>query len=113
MRVIPQLDAYPRLITLVQTPIGKISAITAFAFLLLLNGEPLCLELTAIVAVLSFFPKYRRPLISAATLYWLLVDQNWIRQGLIRKVASAEGVREGWGLVMGAAAVLCVIFCGM
>jgi len=97
----------------VQTPIGKISAICAFAFLLLLNGEALYLELAAIVAILSFFPKYRRPLISAATLYWLLIHPNWIRQGLIRRVASDEGVGPGWGLVLGAAVVMCVVFGGL
>jgi hypothetical protein len=113
MRIIPQLDAYPRLVCLVQTPLGKISAIIAFALLMLVNGEALYLELAAIVAVLSFFPKYRRPLLSAATLYWLLLHPNWIPQGLIRRVALAEGIREGWGLVLGAAVAMCVVFCGL
>ena len=113
MQVVPQLDTYPRLIGLVQTPAGKIAAATAFGLLLLLNGETLFLELAAIVAVLSFFPRYRRPLISAGTLYWLLVHPNWIRQGLIRKVAEAEGLPGDWRLVLGAVAVLCAIFCAL
>jgi hypothetical protein len=113
MRIIPQLDAYPRLVSVAQTPMGKICGITAFALLLLLNGEALYLELAAIAAILSFFPKYRRPLISAAALYWLLIHPNWIPQGLIRRVALAEGLREGWGLVLGAAVAMCVVFCGL
>lgn len=92
---------------------GKIVAVAAFALLLRLNYAAYCLELAAVVAVLSFFPQYRRPLLSAATLYWLLVHPNWIRQGLIRTAASAEGVHEGWGLVLGGAAVMCLVFCGL
>jgi Ca2+/Na+ antiporter len=101
------------LVALVQTPVGKIAAITVFTFLLLLNGEASYLELAVILALLSFFPGYRRPLISLATLYWLLVHPNWIREGLIRKVAAAEGYQAGWGLVLGAAAALAAIFCGV
>src|SRR5579872_7376168 len=102
MRVVPQLDRYPRLIALVQTPPGKLAALLAFAILLFLDGESLYLEIAAIAAVLSFFPNYRRSLLSAATLYWLLVHPNWIRQGLAGKVAAAEGFTQGWGLVLAA-----------
>jgi hypothetical protein len=92
---------------------GKAGAITAFAVLLLLNGEAWYLELTAVVAVLTFFPKHRRPLISAATLYWLLFHPNWIRQGFIRRIALAEGVPDGWGLALAAAGGMVLILCGL
>jgi len=92
---------------------GKVAAIVAFAFLLMLNRVAFYLELAAIVAVLSFFPKYRRPLISAATLYWLALHATWIRQDLIRRVALDEGVGDGWWLVLGAAVVMCAVFWGL
>ena len=96
MRVVPQLDRYPRLIALVQTPAGKIAAATAFGVLLLLNGEARYLELAAIILAMSFFPRYRRTLLSSATLYWLILHRNWIRQGVIRRVAADEGLwRDG------------------
>ena len=113
IRVVPQLDRCPRLAALVQTPAGKIAAALAFAVLLLLNGETRYLELGAFILAMSFFPRYRRLLLSGATLYWLILHPNWIRQGLIRKVAAVEGYADGWGLVLAAAMALCAVLCAL
>jgi len=111
MRLVPQLDTYPRLVTLAQTPLGKIAATTAFGLLLVLNGEPLALEIAAIVAILSFVPAHRRVIVSAATLCWLLFHPNWIPMALIRKVAASEHLDVDFGLKLAAGAAVCAVLC--
>ena len=113
MRVVPQLDTYPRLVALTQTPLGKVAATVAFGVLLLLNGQPLALQIGAIVAILSFLPEYRRAIISAATLGWLLFHPNWIPLALIRKVAANEHLDAGCGVHLAVGAALGAVFCAM
>ena len=113
MRVVPQLDTYPRLVALAQTPLGKVAAAVAFGFLLLLNGQPLALQVGAIVAILSFLPEHRRAISSAATLGWLLFHPNWIPWALIRKVAANERLAAGFGLQLAVGAALGAVFCAM
>src|SRR5260370_38277081 len=98
MGVVPQLETYPRLVALVQTPAGRVAAAAAFGLLLLLNGQPLALEISAVVAILSFAPEHRRMIVSAATLAWLLFHPSWIPMALIRKVAAYEHLHAGFAL---------------
>jgi hypothetical protein len=110
MRVVPQLDGYPRLVALAQTPAGKVAAAAAFGLLLLLNGQPLAVHIAAIAAILSFVPEHRRAIISVATLAWLLSQQSWIPMALIRKVAAIEHAETGFTLTLAVGFTLCVVF---
>jgi hypothetical protein len=109
MRVVPQLETYSRLVSLVQTPAGKVAAAAAFGLLLLVNGQPLALEISAVVAVLSFAPEHRRVIVSAATLGWLLFHPSWIPMALIRKVAADEYLDAGFGVQLAVGAAVCTV----
>jgi hypothetical protein len=97
-------------VALAQTPPGKLAVATGFGFLLLLNGQPLGLEIAATVAILSFVPQHRRAIISIATFGWLLLNSSWIPMALIRKVAAHERLAAGFGLTLAVAAALCAVF---
>jgi hypothetical protein len=112
LKIVPQLDTWPELIEWTQTPLGRIGSATAFSCLLLLNGVPLFLELGTIAGILSFLPAYRRPLVSAAALYWLIVHHTWVRIDLVRRVASVEGLDIGKLLTVFTWLTLVAILCG-
>src|SRR4051812_44352646 len=107
MKVIPPIDTYPRLVFFAQSPAGKVAVIGVFAMLLLLNGRPEWIEMTAVAAAITFLPERRRALLSIGALYWLLVHGNE-KGGVIRAVAAAEHIQvDGflqalvWGIFAG------------
>jgi hypothetical protein len=113
MRIIPQLDRNPKLVDLAQTPTGKFGLLLAFAVLLRLNAEELYLQLAALLALPSFFPRRRMALLSVGTGCWLLVHPLWKHAGVIGWVAASEGIKPGLGLVLGSAWALGMAFGGM
>ncbi len=120
MRIVPQLDTYPKLIAFAQTPAGKVAAVAAFAVLLRLARMPFgsirtpVVELAVIVGILSFFPQHRRLLVSAATLYYLVRHAgSLLKLDFIRWVASWQGIRTGPTLTVAAAVALVAVFCAL
>ncbi len=111
-KIIPQLDRYPLLVGFVQTPAGKAAALAVFGLLLLLDSysRPFWPVLTAIAAVMSFLPRYRRELLTLSTAGWLLFNHSWIDTGLLRRIAAAEALPAGWTLQFQLAAVLILVF---
>jgi hypothetical protein len=94
LRIIPQLDTYPRLVTFVQTPPGKIGLLAAFALLLTFsNSAGSVLGLSLILTAITFFPKWRRMLVTVGTLAWLLGPKPWIQWDFLAEVAHRSGVR--------------------
>src|ERR1700693_6460545 len=91
IRIIPQRDPYPRLVSFGQTLWGKAALLAAFAGALIVNQpEPrIWIPVTLIVAVMSFLPQYRRPLLSLAAVYWILYG-FWMGRALLRQIAQAE-----------------------
>jgi hypothetical protein len=120
MRIVPQLDTYPKLVAFAQTPAGKVAAVAAFAVLLRLARMPFAstktpvVEMAAIVGILSFFPQYRRLLVSAATLFWLVFHaQPLLQLDFVRWVASSQGFRTGPALTGAAVVALVAVFCAL
>jgi len=98
MTIVPQIDTYPGLVTFGQTAWGKLGLVAAFGGALKLNGVAEWIELTAIVAVITFLPQYRRGLVSVATLYWLAMHHSWLNRELVARIASMERQSVGWPL---------------
>jgi hypothetical protein len=110
MKIVPQLDTYPRLIRLVQTPAGRLACLVAFALLLLLNGNPYWMELSLLSGLMGVFPRHRRKLLSLLAIYWLLRHgQAWLWPGLAGKAAAAAGL-SGGAVPLAMAAALATVF---
>ena len=98
MKLIPQIDTYPRVVSFAQKPAGKLLCLAVFAAGLFLLGEGLWFELTVVLVLMTFLPQYRRICLTLGTLYWLIFHPAWVRWGggdLIRAVARREGVEAG------------------
>ncbi|MGD0128313.1 MAG: hypothetical protein ABSF46_23380 [Terriglobia bacterium] len=120
MRIIPQLDTYPKLVAFAETPAGKVAAVATFAVLLRLARMPFSgirtpvVEMAAIVGILSFFPQHRRLLVSAATLYWLVFHaEASLKLDFVRWVASSQGFPSGATLTVTAVVALLAVFCAL
>ena len=120
MRIVPQLDTYPKLIAFAETPAGKVGAVATFAVLLRLARMPFgsirtpVVEMAVIVGILSFLPKYRRPLVSAATLYWLVFHaEPMLKLDFVRWVASTYGFRTGPTLTGAVVVASVAVFCAL
>jgi len=114
MKLIPQIDTYPGLVSFAQKPAGKVLCLAVFAAGLVLLREPLWLELTAILALMTFLPQYRRICLTFSTLYWLIIHPAWNRWNVIGTVARREGVEAALNIpllqVLMGLVVIC--FCG-
>ena len=113
MKIIPQIDTYPRLVTFCATPCGRVALLGTFAAALWIDRVRPWPELTVLAGVLSFLPKYRPILVSLAALYWLFVHNDWIYWDFVQRMAAAEGQRRDWVLYLWAGSLLTAIFCGV
>ncbi len=104
IKIVPQLDTYPWLVNFGQTAPGKTVLLGAFAVgLVLIHGE-LLIELTAVVAVTTFFRRGAE-CSGIATLGWLLFHNSWFNWSFLRSIAQAGGQRADWPLTTLVAAV--------
>ncbi len=71
-RIIPPIETYPGLVRFTQTYAGKVCLISGFALALALHRKSCFPETTAILAMMTFFPNHRKPLLLAGTLLWLI-----------------------------------------
>ena len=80
MKIVPQLESYPWLVTFGQSKFGKPMLIAAFAGLLYVNQVDWCIETTVAVGLAAYFPTWRRLIVSVAALHWLMFlygGLNW------------------------------------
>ncbi len=112
IKIVPQLDTYPRLVSFGQTALGKAALLGVFAGGLLGNRLDSWIEMTAIVAVMAYFPARRRLLTSMAGLYWLFFHPTWLNWTFLRMLAKAEGQRTDWTLTALVSGILAAVFCG-
>ena len=111
MKIVPQLDTYPKLVRFGQTIPGKAVLLGAFAAGLFAVKVETWIELTAAVVLITYFPARRRLLVSVATLYWLFFHTDWLNWDFLRGMATAEGQRTDWILTALVAGILAVMFC--
>ena len=113
-KIVPQLDTYPTLVRAVETRWGKVAAVAAFAALLYLNRVPSWVEIAIIAGILSFLPQHRRPLLTAAMVYWLLrhcglpEPDTWLRFELVRSIGHADGLSATPAIAALTAALLAI-----
>ena len=91
-RLIPAIDQSPALVQWAQHPLGKALLLAVFACGLLLHGTRFWPELVLILAAMSYWPQFRRPLLTAGTLYWLISSNTRLEWGLLRKLFDAHGL---------------------
>ena len=114
IRIIPAIDESPVLVQLAQHAGGKALLLAVFAFGLHLHDSRSWQELVLILAAMSFWPQYRRPLLTAGTLYWLSQHTN-LKWGLLRNVFDAKGlaITTSWSVYSISIVVTTILFCAM
>ena len=88
--IIPRLDENPKLVAQAQTAAGKI-AVIAMAVCLIGWRRPRPIVFLVAVALVSFLPAYRRMVLAAASLYWVLAS-GLLNQDVIGQVAAKAGI---------------------
>jgi hypothetical protein len=94
MKIVPQFDTYPRLVTFGQTALGKAVLAVAFAAGLAANGLDSWLATGLAVALVAYFPARRRLLLSIAALCWLVYRPTWINWDFLRGLAREGQIAE-------------------
>jgi len=97
LRIIPAVEQDARVVAFAQRPLGKALLLLLFGLMLSASGRTDAPQLTAVLAVLTAFPAHRRPLLVAATLYWLVrtAGFDW---ALVQRIAQQQGVAESLDL---------------
>lgn len=98
MKIVPQLDRSPRLVSFAQTAPGKLLLLAAFACGLAINKAEWWPEIVAALACITFWPARRRLLTSVAALCWMLLHASWINWPFLRELAAESGRMPGWRL---------------
>jgi hypothetical protein len=113
IRIIPAIDQSPALVQLAQHAGGKVLLLAVFAFGLYLHGSRWWPELVLILAAMSFWPQFRRPLLTAATIYWLISSHTRLEWGLLRNVFEVQGlaVTTSWPTFVLSLVVTTIVFC--
>jgi uncharacterized membrane protein YGL010W len=96
--LVPAIDTYPRVVAWAQTRLGKALLLSLFAAGLFLRFDPrTSLAMTAILAAATFLPNYRRWIVTAGTLLWLMVGGSWIDWTVVQFLITTRGlaVRDG------------------
>jgi hypothetical protein len=88
--IIPRLDENPKIVAQAQTTAGKITVI-AMAVCLLGWRKPTPIVFLVAVALVAFLPAYRRMVLAAASLYWILTS-GLLNQGITGQVATEAGI---------------------
>lgn len=110
MKIVPQIDTDPELVSFGQTAAGKAALIGVFALGLLVNRLHLWIEMTVAIALMTYFPAMRRLLVSGAALYWLIFHSTWLNWTFLRALARAEGQSTDWRLTVLVFGILAVVF---
>jgi hypothetical protein len=113
MKIIPQIDTYPRLVTFGESPLGKLVLLAGFAAALKIDGLHGWPELTLVTGILSFLPKHRTILTSLAAVLWLFLHNSWINWDFIGGLAETGHLNQRWILDILVGSYLAAIFCGV
>jgi hypothetical protein len=115
IRIIPAIDQSPVLVQLAQHAGGKVLLLAVFAFGLYLHGSRSWQELVLILAAMSFWPQFRRPLLTAATIYWLLSQHTRLKWGLLGHVFKQQdlAMTTSWLAYWLSLVVTTILFCAM
>jgi len=111
IKIVPQLDKYPQLVSFCQTALGKAVLLVAFAAGLVANHVSSWIEMTVVTALMVLFPARRRLLVSVAGLYWLLFHSTWLNWTFLRDMAKTEGQKTDWTLTVIVSGTLAAVFC--
>lgn len=111
-KIIPPLDKYPWAVQFAQTIFGKAVLLAIFALGLYLHDKAWWLEMTVLLATMTYWPQYRAKLLIVATLYWLYAN-TWFNWDLIRVVAVKNGVSDvlDWGVIRLNLIAAVLLFC--
>ncbi len=114
-RIIPAIDQSPMMVQLAQRAGGKVLLLAVFAFGLYLHGSRWWPELVLILAAMSFLPQFRRPLLTAATIYWLLSQHTRLKWGFLGHVFKEQGLgtTTGWPAYWLSLVVATILFCAV
>ena len=114
-RIIPAIDQSPALVQLAQHAGGKLLLLAVFALGLYLHGTRWWPELVVILAAMSFWPQFRRPLLTAATIYWLLGSHTRLEWSLLRKVFETQGIAGtiSWSSYGLSLVIATLVFCAI
>ncbi len=104
--VIPRLDENPKLVAQAQTAAGKIVVI-AMAVCLLGWRTPRPIVFVVAVAHVTFVPAYRRVVLAAASLYWVLTS-DLLQQGVIGQVAAEAGIHVPHPVIWTLSGLACI-----
>ena len=115
IRLIPAIDQSPALVQLAQHAGGKVLLLAVFAFGLYLHGSRWWLELVLLLAAMTFWPRFRRPLLTAGTIYWLLSQHTRLKWGLLGYVFNGQGLGNttSWSFYWLSLVVTTILFCAM
>ncbi|MDE2229157.1 MAG: hypothetical protein KGL11_08975 [Alphaproteobacteria bacterium] len=93
-RLIPQLDTDPRVVAFAETVPGRVALLAAFGALLIPVQSKLALATVAAAAACAYAPAYRRWVVAAATLVFLLHDPSWYPS--LAALAAMKYGLAGW-----------------
>jgi len=115
IRIIPAIDQSPVLVQLAQHAGGKVLLLAVFAFGLYLHGSRFWPELVLILAAMSFWPQFRRPLLTAGTLYWLFSQHTRLNWGPLRNAFEVQDLATttSWPAYGLSLVVTTILFCAM
>jgi hypothetical protein len=112
IKIVPQLDKYPKLVSFGQTAVGQAALLGAFAAGLVANHVSMWIEMTVAMALIVLFPARRRLLVSVAGMYWLFFHSTWLNWTFLRAMAKSEGQKTDWTLTVLVFGILAAVFCG-
>jgi hypothetical protein len=107
--IIPRLDENPKIVAQAQTVAGKV-AVIGLAVCLLAWRSPRPVVFLVAVALVTFLPAYRRMVLAAAGLYWI-VTSGLLKQDLMGDVAAAAGIHAPQHVTQSAVWMLSGLVC--
>lgn len=93
-RLIPALDSYPSLVAWAQTLPGKVAVLGVYAFGLSLHTGN-WLQISAVLTVLTFLPRFRAPLLVCATMIALYLG-GWLNFDILSQNEGGELIGRAW-----------------
>jgi len=115
IRVIPAIDQWPVLVRLSQHASGKVLLLMVFAFGLHLHDSNGLLQMILILAAMSFWPQFRRPLLTVGTIYWLISQHTNLNWDLLRNIFDEQGlaITTNWFSFWISLIVTAILFCAL
>jgi len=115
IRIIPALDQSPVLVQLAQHTVGKMLLLAVFALGLHLHGSRWWWELVLLLAAMSFWPQFRRPLLTAGTIYWLLRQHTRLKWDHLKHLFDGQelAITTSWASYCLSLIITTILFCAV